>query len=40
MDRLTEFHRQHLTFHSVTLIKNLHVLHLDEWRFHLLKSFC
>jgi hypothetical protein len=28
-----------LTFHSVTLIKNLHALHLDEWRFHLVKGF-
>jgi hypothetical protein len=26
-----------LTFHSTTLIKNLHALHLDEWRFHLIK---
>jgi hypothetical protein len=29
-----------LTFHSATLIKNLHALHLDEWRFHLIKRFC
>jgi hypothetical protein len=26
-----------LTFHSVTWIKNLHALHLDEWRFLLVK---
>jgi hypothetical protein len=26
-----------LTFHSATWIKNLHALHLDEWRFLLVK---
>jgi hypothetical protein len=28
-----------LTFHSATWIKNLHALHLDEWRFLLVKGF-
>jgi hypothetical protein len=28
-----------LTFHSSTWIKNLHALHLDEWRFLLVKGF-
>jgi hypothetical protein len=28
-----------LTFHSATLIKNLHALHLDEWRFQKIKRF-
>jgi hypothetical protein len=28
-----------LTFHSATLIKNLHALHLNEWRFFLIKGF-
>jgi hypothetical protein len=27
-----------LTFHSATWIKNLHALHLDEWRFLLVKN--
>jgi hypothetical protein len=28
-----------LTFHSATLIKKLRALHLDEWRFLLVKGF-
>jgi hypothetical protein len=28
-----------LTFHSATLIKNFHALHLDVWRFILLERF-
>jgi hypothetical protein len=28
-----------LTFHSATWIKNLHALHLDEWRSLLVKGF-
>jgi hypothetical protein len=28
-----------LTFHSATWIKDLHALHLDEWRFLLVKGF-
>jgi hypothetical protein len=28
-----------MTFHSATWIKSLHALHLDEWRFLLVKGF-